>query len=269
MSQCFPKPYEPFGGDINLKVDLSNYATKTDLKNMLHIDISSYALKSNLASLKTEVDKLDIDKLKPVPVNLAKLSNVVKNDVVKKPENDKLVNKVNAIDATNIVSRTKYEKGGSDFEDKINKIDKKMPDVKDLVKKTDFNSKITEVEGKIPSIRGLATSSALTALKNKIPDVSRLATKSALTDVKNKIPDATNLVTKTKLNAKLKAISDRVTKNKSKDLLLDNKLKKLKTIDTDYFVCRNYFEGDDRAQNTSIFQVKNIFFGCDNFEACF
>ena len=63
MSQYFPKPYEPFGGDINVKVDLSNYATKTDIKNILHIDTSSFALKSNLASPKTKVDKLDIDKL--------------------------------------------------------------------------------------------------------------------------------------------------------------------------------------------------------------
>ena len=84
MSQYFPKPYEPFGGDINVKVDLSNYATKTDIKNILHVDTSSFALKSNLASLKTEVDKLDIDKLLPVPVDLSKLSDVIKNDVVKK-----------------------------------------------------------------------------------------------------------------------------------------------------------------------------------------
>ena len=73
MSQYFPKPYEPFGGDINVKVDLSNYATKTDLKNVSHVDVSSFALKSNLASLKTEVDKIDADKLKSVPVDLAKL----------------------------------------------------------------------------------------------------------------------------------------------------------------------------------------------------
>ena len=84
MSQYFPKPYEPFGGDINVKVDLSNYATKTDLKNVSHVDGSSFALKSNLASFKTEVDKLDIDKLTPVPNHLAKLNNVVKNDVIKK-----------------------------------------------------------------------------------------------------------------------------------------------------------------------------------------
>ena len=112
MSQYFSKPYEPFGGDINVKVDLFNYATKSDLKNISHIDICSYALKSNLANLKTEVDKL------------AKLSNVVKNDVVKNTEYDKLVAKVNGIDTEDFVSKSKYEKDGLDFEDKINKKDK-------------------------------------------------------------------------------------------------------------------------------------------------
>ena len=91
MSKFFSEPYEPFGGDINLKVDLSNYATKTDLKNVTHFDTSSFALKTNLATLKTEVDKLDIDKLTPVLIDLNKLNNVVKNDVVKKHVYDKLV----------------------------------------------------------------------------------------------------------------------------------------------------------------------------------
>ena len=84
MSQLFPNPYELFGGDINVKVDLSNHATKTDTKNILHVDTSSFALKANLSSLKTEVAELDIYKLVPVPTDLSKLSNVVKNDVVKK-----------------------------------------------------------------------------------------------------------------------------------------------------------------------------------------
>ena len=67
MSQYFPKPYESLGGDINVTVNLSNYATKTDIKNISHVDTSRFAWKTNLASLKTEVDKLDIDKLVPVP----------------------------------------------------------------------------------------------------------------------------------------------------------------------------------------------------------
>ena len=109
MSRYFPKPYEPFGGDINVKVDLSNYATKADLKIVSHVDVSSFARKSNLANLKTELDKLDIDKLTPVPNDLAKLGNVVKNDVVKKTVYDKLVAKVNKIDTTRFVLKTIYD----------------------------------------------------------------------------------------------------------------------------------------------------------------
>ena len=84
MSQYFRKLFRSFGGNLNVKVDWSNYAIKTDLKNVTHVDATSFALKTNLASLKTEVDKLEIDKLVPIPVNLSKLSDVVKNDVVKK-----------------------------------------------------------------------------------------------------------------------------------------------------------------------------------------
>ena len=102
MSQYFPKPYEPFGGDINVKVDLSNYATKADIKNISHVDTSSFALKTNLASLKTEVDKLDINKLVPVPVDLSKLSDAVKNDIVKKAVYDKSAEKVNNIDTSTL-----------------------------------------------------------------------------------------------------------------------------------------------------------------------
>ena len=125
MSQYFPKPYEPFGGDINVKVDLSNYATKTDLKNISHIDVSNFVLKSNLPSLKTEVDKPDIDELTPVSNDLAKLNNAVKHDVVKKTHHNKLVSKVDGIDTTKFVSRDKYEKDGSDLERKISDVDKK------------------------------------------------------------------------------------------------------------------------------------------------
>ena len=124
-------------------------------------------------------------------------------------------------------------------------------------------SALATVESKIPDISGLATKSALTTIKNRIPDVSGLAANSALTAVEDKIPDITSLVTKTDFDPKLKAISDRATKNKTKNLLLDNELKKLKAFDTDYFVGGNYFEGDDGAENTLVFQVKSIYFRCD------
>ena len=152
MSQFFPKPFRSFGGNINVKVDLSNYATKTDLKNVTHVDTSSFALKTNLANLKTEVDKLDIDKLAPVPVDLSKLSDVVKNNAVY----DKLVAKVNNIDTSDFALKTKYQT------DKAELV-KKNPDVADLVKKTKF----TELENKIPDVSSLATKPALTAGEKK------------------------------------------------------------------------------------------------------
>ena len=82
MSQYFSKPYETFGEDINVKVDLSNYATKADIKNISHVDTSSFGLKTNLASLKTEVDKLDIDKLVPALVDLSKLNKCCKKNCI-------------------------------------------------------------------------------------------------------------------------------------------------------------------------------------------
>ena len=103
MSQYFPKLFRSFAENISVIVDLSNYATKTDLKNITHIDTSSFALKTNLASLKTKVDKLDIDTLLPVPVDLSKLSDVVKNDVVKKAVYDNLAAKVKNIDTSDFV----------------------------------------------------------------------------------------------------------------------------------------------------------------------
>ena len=84
MSQYFPRPFRNFGGNINVTVDLSNCATKTDLKNAAHVDTSNFALITNLASLKTEVDKLGSDKLVSFPAHLSKLSDDVQNDVVKK-----------------------------------------------------------------------------------------------------------------------------------------------------------------------------------------
>ena len=128
MSQYFPKRFRSFGRNMNVKVNLSNYATKTDLKNISHVDTSSFALKTNLASLKTEVDKLDIGKLVPVPADLSKLSDVVKNDVAKKPLYDKLAATVNNIDTNTFVLKTKYQT------DKV-ELEKKIPDTTDFVKK--------------------------------------------------------------------------------------------------------------------------------------
>ena len=139
MSQYFRKPYEPFGGYIKVKVDLSNYATKSDLKNVTHVDTSSFALKTNLGNLKTEVDKLDIDKLAPVPVDLSKLSDVVKNDIVKKTVYDELIAKVNGIDTSGFVLKTKYYADKSEIENTIS-------NTSDLVEKAGYNTKIMKVK---------------------------------------------------------------------------------------------------------------------------
>ena len=107
MSQYFPKPYRTFGVNVKVELDLSSYATKTDLKNATGVVTSKLAAKPDLASLKAKVDKIDVDKLKSVPVDLSKLSNVGNNEVIKKTVFDKLVAKVNNIDINGLVLKTK------------------------------------------------------------------------------------------------------------------------------------------------------------------
>ena len=168
MNQYCAKSFRSFGGNIKVKVDLSNYATKTDLKNVTHIDSSSFVLKTNLASLNPEVDKLVIDKLVPVPVDLSKL-RYLKNDLVKKVEYNKLAAKVNNIDTNDFVWKTKYQTDKTELEIKI-------PDMTEFIKKT----KLTELESEIPGVSSLATKTTLTAVENKIPSVSILVKKNRL-----------------------------------------------------------------------------------------
>ena len=123
-SQYFP-PYENFSQNVKVELDLSSYATKKYIKDITHLDTSSYALKTNLAALKTEVDNIDTDKLKTVPNNLAKLSNVDENDVVKKTGYNTLKNKVDAIDTSGFVTRTKFTTDTNALDDKIDKVEKK------------------------------------------------------------------------------------------------------------------------------------------------
>ena len=109
MSQYFPKLYETFSGNINVKADLSNYVTKADVKNILNVDTSSFALKANLVNWKTEVDKLEIDQLVPVPTDLSKLSNVVKKDIIKKTDyNTKITEIEGKIAVTNLATKTAF-----------------------------------------------------------------------------------------------------------------------------------------------------------------
>ena len=242
MSQYFPKPNEPFGWDINNKVDLSNYATKSHAKNISYVDTSSFELESKLVSLKTEVDKVDIDKLVPVPVDLSKLS-----DVVKKAAYDKLVAKVNSIDASAFVLKTKYETDKS-------KIENKNPD-----KKTDYNTKIAKIEGEVPNVRNLVTKATLTTIDNKIPSVSSLAKKTdynaKITEIENRLNNhnhekymttpefntlaadvfnarlaRANLVAKTNFDSSVLILNNKIVANKTKNECIKNELKKLKTL---------------------------------------
>ena len=226
--------------NINVKVDLYNYATKTDLKNATHVDTSDFPLKKKLANLKTEVDKLDIDKLVPVPVNLSKLSDLLKNDVVKKDVYDKLVAKANNIDTSDFVLKTKYDKDKSESE-------KKIPDATDFVKK----AKLTELENKMLDVSSLATKTGLTTIENKIPDVSNLVNKAnyntKITEIENKLNNhnndkyidtqefnklaadvfnariaQANLIAKSDFDAKLSNLKRKITTNKSNHLLVEN-----------------------------------------------
>ena len=244
------------------------------IKNITHVDTSSFALKTNLANLKTEVDKLDIDKLATVPVDLSKLSNVVKNDVVKKTVYDKLVAKVNNIDTSGLLQKT-------DFNTKITEIEDKIPDSSSFVKKTDYNTKITEIEGKIPDISGLATKAALTTVENKIPSISGLVKKTdyniKITDIENKLNKhnhnkyvatsefntlaanvfnarlaQANLITKTDLDATLSSLNRKITANKTKHSLNDN--------DLSYYSGNQYFDEGSGKQNYLIFLPMGKYF---------
>ena len=212
MSTYYP-PYKSSGQNVKVELDLTNYASKIDLKNITHVDVSSYASKSNLAALKAEVDKIDVDKLKATPTDLAKLNNVVKNDVFKKTgyntkvtsiENqiagitkntiDNLadITKLKAVDTNSFVLKTKLASDVTTLENKINTVDKKIPDISELATKTSltsylqtstFNSKVTEVENKIKAADIIAKS--LNTKANTIrSDLTGYATKAGVaTDI--------------------------------------------------------------------------------------
>ena len=173
--------YKSSSNNIKVELDLTNYATKTDLNNITHVDTSSFASKTNLAALKTEADKIDVDELKREPVDLAKLTNAAENDLVKKTvyntkvtsiegqiaeltkntiDNLADITKFKAIDTNNFVLKTKLTSDVTTLENKIDTVDKKIPGISGLATKTSlnaylqtstFNSKVTEVENKIKS----------------------------------------------------------------------------------------------------------------------
>ena len=262
MSTYYP-PYKSSSNNIKVELDLANYATKDDVKNITYVDVSSFASKTNLAALKTEVDKIDADKLKRIAVDLAKLSNVDNNDVVKKTDyNTKVtsienqiagitkntldnlgdITKLKAVDTSNFVLKTKLASDVTTLENKIDTVDKKIPDISELATKTSltsylqtatFNSKVTEVENKIKATDIIAKS-ANTKANTIRSDLTAYAKKADvdtdITAIKNYYKTNASLTSQLN-NLKSQHIATEVTgiDNKTKEnasdiLALENKL---------------------------------------------
>ena len=253
MSQYYP-PYRSSRNNIKVELDLANYATKTDLNNITDVDVSSFASKTNLAALKTEVDKIDADKLKTAPTDLAKLTNAIENDVVKKTDHNTKVTsieaqiagltkntvdnladitKLKAIDTNSFVNKTKFSADINTLDDKIDGVEKKIPDISGLATKTSlsdylktstFNSKVTEVESKIKDADIIAKSAVTKA--NTI--------RSDLTDYAKKADYVTNASLTSQLNnlkrqhiaIEVTGIDNKTKKNANDILALKNELEK-------------------------------------------
>ena len=248
MSQYFPS-YNNSSNNVKVELDLANYATKDDVKYITHVDVSSFASKTNLAALKTEVDKIDTDKLKTVPDDLAKLSNIVKNEVVKKTD----------FSADNYVTRTKFSTDSNLLDDKIDKVEKKIPDVSGLATRRNVTTLVNNLNNKIDNLKNndYAKKASLinymltstfntksTELERKIEDADIIAKsantkantiRSDLNDYAKKTDVANDYVTNVNLTSKLNDLKaqhtdDKTKKNASDILRLENRLKQKQDI---------------------------------------
>ena len=268
MTTYYP-PYKSASNNVKVELDLTNYATKTDLKIFTHVDVSSFACKTNLAALKTEVDKIVVDKLKATPIDLDRLINLVKNDVAKKTDYNTKVpsieaqiagltknkvdnladtTKLKAIDANSFVLKTKLASDVTTLENKIDTVDKKIPDISGLATKTSlnaylqtstFNSKVTEVENKIKDADIIAKS-AITKANTITSDLTGYAKKADvptdITTIKNDY--VTNASLTSQLNdlkiqhiaTEVMGIDNKTKKNASDILALKNKLQQKEYI---------------------------------------
>ena len=258
------RPYKSSSNNAKVELDLTNYARKTNLKNITHVDVSSFASKTNLAALKTEVDKIDVDKLKTTPTDLDRLSNLVKNDVVKKTDyNTKVtsieaqiagltkntvdnladITKLKAIDTNSFVLKIKLASDVTTLENKIDTVDKKIPDISGLATKTSlndylqivtFNSKVTEVENKLKDADIIAKSANTKAntIRSNLTDYAKKADVATdITTIKNDY--VTNASLTNQLNdfksqhiaTEVTGIDNETKKNASDILGLENKLK--------------------------------------------
>ena len=254
MSTYYP-PYKSSSQNVKVELDLTNCATKTNLKNIAHVDTSSYALKTNLAALKSEVDKIDVDNLNTTPTDLAKLTNAFENDLVKKTDyNTKVtsietqtagltkntvdnladITKPKAIDTNSFVLNTTLASDVTTLENKIDTVDKKIPDISGLATKTSltsylqtetFNSKVTEKENKIKSADIIAKSANTKAntIRSDLTGYAKKANVATdITAIKNDY--VTNASLTSQLNdLKSQHIATEVTG-------IDNKTKKMRVI---------------------------------------
>ena len=258
-------PYKSFSNNVKVELDLTSYATKTDLKNITHVDVSSFASKTNLAALKTEVDKIDTDKLKTAPTDLAKLTNAIENDVVKKTAyNTKVtsieaqiagltkntadnladITKLKAIDTNSFVTRTKFSADTNALDDKIDGVEKKNPDISGLATKTSlnsylqastFNSEVTEVENKIKDVDIIAKSAntKVDSIRSKLTSYATNADVATdITTIKNDYVSNASLTSQLNnlksqhIAIEVTGIDNKTKKNANDILALKNKLEK-------------------------------------------
>ena len=269
MIEYFQK-LKSLGANVKVELDLSNYVRKTDLKNATRVDKSSFAKKTDLASSKSNLDKLDIDKLKNLPSNLSNLKNKVDEIGIGKLETTPVdLNKLSNVVKNDVIKQDVYNAQIKDIEDKI-------PDITNLATNTSLNVKISQVKGEIPSITDLTpTSTALTAVQNKIHNVSNLIKKTdhntKICEIEKKITDHDhdkyittpefNKLTAESFAARLAQndIANFIKKTDCDDKLknLNEVLKKVKlllTKDHSFLLGRIYFTRDHGYQNMFVFQ---------------
>ena len=259
MSQYYP-PYKRSSNNIKAELDLANYTTKTDLKNITHVDVSSFASKTNLAALKTEVDKTDADKLKTTPADLAKLTNAVEHDLVKKSDyNTKVtsieaqiagltkdtvdnladITKLKAIDTNRFVTRTKFSADTNALDDKIDVVEKKTyisglatkTSLNDYLQTSTFNSKVTEVENKIKDADIIAKSAVIkeNTIRSDLTDYAKKADIATdITTIKNdyvtnaSLTSQLNNLKSQRIATEVTGIDNKTKKNASDILALEN-----------------------------------------------
>ena len=279
MNQYVP-PYNNPSENIKVALDLSNYATKKDINDLTHVDVSSFTSKTISAALKTEVDKIDADKLKTVPVDLAKLSNVVKNEVVKKTDyNTKITNiesqiagvtkntvdnladitKLKAVDTNNFVLKTKLASDVTTLENKIDTVDKKIPDISGLATKTSLTSYLQTAT--FNSKTDVATD--ITAIKNDY--VTNASLTSQLNDLKSQ-----------HITDEVKKVEDKVNENKKEiifvkgffsyeyhsNLVYDCKLNSFKIYASSYILDwkpKNIYDPSNKNELSSNQNINNFY----------